>query len=73
MTERYIDVVLADASHKLPMPGVPRFFSVEGERVDSWDPFWLALLADGSIERKPDPAPEPEQPEVSDYAADHAA
>lgn len=49
MTDRYIDVVLADPSHKLPMPGAARFFSAEGEKVDSWDPFWLALLADGSI------------------------
>jgi hypothetical protein len=57
MTDRYLDVVLSDPSHRLPMPGTARLFSADGEKVDSWDGFWLMLMADGSIKPKPAPAP----------------
>ena len=49
MSERFIDVKLADDSHHLPLPGSSALFPKEGLRVDSWDGFWLQLLADGSI------------------------
>lgn len=70
--ERFIAAVLADPEHKLPMPNVARLFSAEGEQIDTWDQFWLALLADGSI--KPQiiatPAETPAEPvETADHTA----
>ena len=53
---RFFAAVLADPSHKLPLPDRGgRHFSVEpdGEIVDSADPFYGHLLADGSLIRKP--------------------
>jgi hypothetical protein len=42
--------VLVDTTHRLPYPGRPgRDFAAEGETIDADDPFWLNLLADGSI------------------------
>ena len=52
---RFVPVVLSDASHKVPMPDKGgRFFSqnpAAPETVDIFDPFYAALLADGSIRR----------------------
>jgi hypothetical protein len=55
MTKRPIHEIvvrLRDQSHKLPMPGVARLFgSIDGqELVDNRDQFWLACLADGTLE-----------------------
>jgi hypothetical protein len=62
---RYIDIILVNPSDRLPMPSAPRFFDADGERVDGWDPFWLQLLADGSVRLKdaPPSAPEDSAPE----------
>jgi hypothetical protein len=62
MTERFIDVVLADPSHRLPLPGSASLFPETGARVDTWDPFWLILLADGSLMPAPAAAPAPAAP-----------
>lgn len=61
---RFYAAVLADPSHKLPLPGpgAARFFSAEGEVVDSADPFYGHLLADGSLVRKPEEVGEAEAP-----------
>lgn len=66
---RYVEAVLSDPSHKLPLPDRGgRLFLAEGETVDSYDPFYAVLLADGSLKRKPAPAaPEPiEAPPAQD-------
>jgi hypothetical protein len=61
---RFYAAVLADPSHKLPLPGpgAARFFSAEGEVVDSADPFYGHLLADGSLVRKTDEAEASSEP-----------
>jgi hypothetical protein len=42
--------VLVDTTHRLPYPGRPgRDFAAEGETIYADDPFWLNLIADGSI------------------------
>jgi hypothetical protein len=47
---RFQVVRLADTTHKLPMPGAGgRLFPAEGELVDTWNPFWMMCLADGSV------------------------
>ncbi len=52
---RFVPAVLSDTTHKLPMPDRGgRFFSQDlaaPETVDIFDPFYAALLADGSIRR----------------------
>lgn len=49
---------LADASHRLPLPGQPGgFLTGDGAfSVNLADPFWAALLRDGSIIEAPDDA-----------------
>jgi hypothetical protein len=62
---RYFAAVLADPSHKLPLPDRGgRHFLEEGEVIDSAEPFYAHLLADGSLKPKPaDPVPsEPVKP-----------
>lgn len=55
--ERFVTVRLADPTHKLPMPGARgRLFSQDGERVDSWQPFWKMCLKDGSVVVAPPPS-----------------
>lgn len=49
---RYFEAVLADTSHKLPLPGRDHHFAEGGEMIDSLDPHFAALLADGSLKRK---------------------
>ncbi len=47
---RLVSARLADASHTLPWPGQPgRLFNPAGEMIDADDPFWINLLADGSL------------------------
>jgi uncharacterized membrane protein len=54
MTARLQKAYLANPDEKLPMPGGSgRFFSAEGETVDSWDPFWKMCLKDGSLTLTP--------------------
>lgn len=51
--------VLANPGHKLPMPDRGgRLFKPEGETVDVEDPFWMALLRDGSIRPEEKRAPQ---------------
>ena len=60
---RFVEAVLADPSHKLPLPGRSRTFLTEGETIDRFDPFYAHLLADGSLRLKPRQAaadPEPQ-------------
>ena len=50
--------VLSDPSHSLPWPGDPsRLFNRAGELIDTDDPFWIGVLADGSIRIAQPPAP----------------
>lgn len=60
-------VRLADAGATVPWPGVPgRLLPSTPFSVSPLDPFFSALLADGTLVRspeegsQPDPAPEPE-------------
>ena len=51
---RYFAAVLADPSHKLPLPDRGgRHFLEDGEVIDSAEPFYAHLLADGSLKPKP--------------------
>lgn len=61
MPERFVKAVLTDPTHKLPFPGQSRLFSVSGETIDRWDPFWIMCIKDGSINVVPPapPAPKP--------------
>lgn len=53
-----VNARLADPAHKLPMPGQPgSFFPAAGRAVDLSDPFWHALVADGSLVIVEDPLP----------------
>ena len=66
---RFVEMVLADPSHTLPMPDRGgRKFLAEGEIVDLHDPFYASLVADGSLRPKPPKAApvedEPEKPDV---------
>lgn len=64
-------VILADASARVPYPGVPgQFVGTEAFEVSIIDPFWAALVADKTLIEPPpaDPAlieppadPEPEK------------
>jgi len=45
---RFIRVKLANPDHKMPMPGQARLFGAV-ETADTYDAFWLCLLADGSV------------------------
>ncbi len=50
--------VLTDPTHSLPWPGDPsRLFNPAGELVDTDDPFWIGVIADGSIRISQPPAP----------------
>ena len=41
--------VLSDPTHSLPWPGDPsRLFNPAGELIDTDDPFWIGVLADGT-------------------------
>ena len=65
MTDRIITAHLADPTHKLPVPnGGGRLFSTadEGEQIDTWDPFWIGVLKDGSIVAGPRPKGTADQP-----------
>ena len=56
---RFVEAVLGDPAHKLPLPDRGgRHFLAEGETIDSFDPFYAALLADGSLQRRPANAPQ---------------
>ena len=74
---RYIFAHLADPGHKLPFPRSARLFSAsdEGEQIDSYDPFWIQLLADGSVKAGPRPVvafdPEPSPEADRDIALSH--
>ena len=48
-SNRHVFVRLADPSHKLPIPNSKRLFPAEGELVDTYDPYWLQLIGDGSV------------------------
>jgi len=67
MPNRYVQVHLVDPSHKLPVPGTKRLFPTapEGELVDIYNPFWQALLKDGSVARGARPAPPPQEAAAS--------
>ncbi|KFC63980.1 hypothetical protein FG93_05490 [Bosea sp. LC85] len=53
-------VILADASARVPFPGVPgQFVGLEPFEVSIIDPFWAALVADKTLIEPPaDPEPE---------------
>jgi hypothetical protein len=59
---RFIVVRPANPSHKLPMPGTGRQLPADGERVDSWDPFWEMCLKDGSVVKCDASSPKPPAP-----------
>lgn len=51
---RHVEAVLADPTHKLPLPDRNgRLFLAEGEVVDRQDAFYAQLFADGSLVVKP--------------------
>lgn len=52
-------VRLADPSHVVPWPGVPGrvLTGAETVSVDDVNPFWAALIRDGSVVEIPAPAP----------------
>ena len=62
MSERIRRARLADLSHRLPMPGrVPFSQDAAGEPVDTFNPFIIGLLNDGSLVLA-EAAPEEPQP-----------
>ena len=51
---RHVEAVLADPTHKLPLPDRNgRLFLAEGEVVDRENAFYAQLFADGSLVVKP--------------------
>ncbi|SHO65818.1 hypothetical protein SAMN02745172_02465 [Pseudoxanthobacter soli DSM 19599] len=47
---RIIFARLAEPGHVLPMPDRGgRLFSIDGERIDADDPYWIGCLADVSV------------------------
>ena len=71
---RPIQVQLANPAHRLPWPGVKgAFFPAGATTVDGDDPFWINLLADGSIVPASAPAAQTSQPPAPAPAAAPAA
>lgn len=57
---RLIFAKLADPASFLPMPDRgDRPFGAAGETINADDPFWMACLADKSVEEAKPDAPEP--------------
>lgn len=53
-------VILADAEARIPRPGVPGALVPAGPfEVSLVDPFWSALIADGTLVEPPPPAAAP--------------
>lgn len=62
MQSRLVTVTLADASHKLPLPGKPGLY-LEGEiTVDPMEPFWAQCIGDGSVVIVPPKSGAPAKP-----------
>lgn len=66
MAERFEIAHLVDPTHKLPIPGTARFFSdaAAGERIDTFDPFWIGRLNDKSVALGPRPETPKANPSV---------
>lgn len=71
MAERFEIAHLVDPTHKLPIPGTARFFSAAaaGEKIDTFDPFWIGRLNDKSVAL----GPRPEAPKGNAPAAQPAS